>query len=921
MSDTFIKIIQDVRTNLNGTVLGAKVGHVAGNLVEVKVFSLGTSGGDRASLWSRLLTVVPGEPYKSLEPYTIKDSYKFFGRDTEIVDVVRKIIADGRRLLVIYGRAGVGKTSLFDAGIAPLLIQKGARILSLSNYSNPVETIRQALKASEFDSNEATSIDSEVDDVTKVDAVAATVAPAHQQTTDLAKLIGDVKIKAGTLFLVLDQFELFFQPSITKDQRGVFIKDLNELFNLLPSDALKVIIVARDEPEVKAAVAELQKELPDLLESIVNVPLLNIDEAEKAINLPLEIGGDRVLFASRDVVKELSLDLASLDADETGVYPPHLQIVCRWLYDEAIKKSPFHITVDLLNRGKRSAGIAARFLELRLENQLSNAKSQALELLTQIASPGSMDWVSPNDLTLKDQPAESLRERVVELLEQMIRARLLYRHYVNGKVRYGFIDAGMADRVSMLAGPEIAEQHRAGKELQRIWQAWLARDVFATSEQLDYMSKYGSSLRLPAVRILFLLRSAIEHNESTSHWLELLRTEEGNALVLMLESGTILKDTPPPSPTDLQFASELLTASEIDASGNQNGSSPRFKSISDSAANATRNSVRGTAALALMSVDVGSAVGQIDSAIGTVDGWARRLKRISLRSAMVEADPRMKGTNSDLGWFVQLLIFLWVLRAKAYRDPSRILRIMAFGAICSGLLVGAWGAVVAISINDNPSSDFYMRFTNGAFLGGFLALGLAMIRPLLLTHAVTGQFTGSAARAVFILCPIIFGTIHLANHLFLGIGGLSTWDRSVLTGIAFLFATGISLAMKNDLDSEGLINIKWDGRYILGAAIIFFLVHCVFIVLAKSNGKALHLNFVNSGEVFASHQDRLGWLVDKVFVGGTTQSLIDGKVPRVYNLVSATDATVTGILLVFGLKLGARLNMLSTQTVNSLLGR
>lgn len=288
---------------------------------------------------------------------------------------------------------------------------------------------------------------------------------------------------------------------------------------------------------------------------------------------------------------------------------------------------------------------------------------------------------------------------------------------------------------------------------------------------------------------------------------------------------------------------------------------------------------------------------------------------------MVEADPRMKDPNSDLRWFERLLIFVWILRAKAYRDTSRILRVMAYGAICSGLLVGAWGGMVAATIEDNASIDFSLRFTYGAFLGGFLALGLAVIRPLLLTHAVTGQFTGSAARAAFILCPIIFGGIHWLIHFFHG-SGLSNWNRVFLISMGFLFGTGISLAMKNDLDSEGLIDSKWEARYILGAAIIFFLVHFIFIVLAESSDKTLHLNIVNSGKYFASHQVGLGRLIDALLVGGKTQSLLaTGRVPQVYNFASALDATVTGILLVFGLKLGARLNMLSARTANSLFGR
>src|SRR5215213_2357287 len=106
MSDTFLKVVQDVKNN-TGTVLGAKFGTISGNLVEVKIFSLTAAVGDRAALWNQLQKAFPRRPYKLLEPYTIQDSKNFFGRHEVLVDVLTKLMS-AQRFVLIFGRAGIG---------------------------------------------------------------------------------------------------------------------------------------------------------------------------------------------------------------------------------------------------------------------------------------------------------------------------------------------------------------------------------------------------------------------------------------------------------------------------------------------------------------------------------------------------------------------------------------------------------------------------------------------------------------------------------------------------------------------------------------------------------------------------------------------------------------------------------------------
>lgn len=64
-------------------------------------------------------TLPPPELYKGLSYFEPKDQASFTGRETDIVEIVARLTIS--RALVLYGRSGLGKTSLVLAGIFPRL--------------------------------------------------------------------------------------------------------------------------------------------------------------------------------------------------------------------------------------------------------------------------------------------------------------------------------------------------------------------------------------------------------------------------------------------------------------------------------------------------------------------------------------------------------------------------------------------------------------------------------------------------------------------------------------------------------------------------------------------------------------------------------------------------------------------------------
>src|SRR5215218_183505 len=75
-----------------------------------------------------VLTELPISPYKGLANYTEHDAALFFGRDREREVIIANLKA--RRLTLVYGESGVGKSSLLRAGVASQLLDAAEEEIS-----------------------------------------------------------------------------------------------------------------------------------------------------------------------------------------------------------------------------------------------------------------------------------------------------------------------------------------------------------------------------------------------------------------------------------------------------------------------------------------------------------------------------------------------------------------------------------------------------------------------------------------------------------------------------------------------------------------------------------------------------------------------------------------------------------------------
>jgi len=101
------------------------------------------------------------KPFKGPSPFEVNDKDIFFGRDSEIEELVSAIISHSAVLL--YAQSGAGKTSLVNAGVIPELQKEGFEILPIARVKGiRRESLQQGSLANIFIANSLMSLSSDI---------------------------------------------------------------------------------------------------------------------------------------------------------------------------------------------------------------------------------------------------------------------------------------------------------------------------------------------------------------------------------------------------------------------------------------------------------------------------------------------------------------------------------------------------------------------------------------------------------------------------------------------------------------------------------------------------------------------------------------------------------------------------------------
>ncbi len=292
--------------------------------------------------------------YPGPKPFTTAEQALFFGREREREDLVRLVNAE--KLVVLFGKSGLGKSSLVNAGLVPALVAQNKGWLPIpirfrvsDGKNSPIDIVRQHLEKQE---NVQITEGSFLSDKSLWHSF-----KQYQDTT-----------KTQKLFLLFDQFEEFFTYS-PEQQRQFRLELADLLYTSIPQKVIDEYQNASEEQQLFLAQPQdvrvmismrsdrlsLLHQFKDYLPAILNARYelkgLTPQQARQAIELPARWGTESapspvgITFSSPPFTFESEtvdyivekLSETQSQTDEPHVETVQLQLICQKIEEDIAK--------------------------------------------------------------------------------------------------------------------------------------------------------------------------------------------------------------------------------------------------------------------------------------------------------------------------------------------------------------------------------------------------------------------------------------------------------------------------------------------------------------------------------------------------------------------------------------------------------
>jgi tetratricopeptide (TPR) repeat protein len=322
-------------------------------------------------------TVNARNPWLGLVSFTEETRAFFFGRDQEVAELARRV--QRKLLTVLFGKSGLGKTSILRAGLVPGLREHGycpvyVRIAYGRDTPEPAEQIKDAIRRAASASGEWTQAG--------VSAAGESLWEFLHHRDDVLRDAGGVKLIP---LLIFDQFEELFTLAQSDEFGRVraarFIDELADLVENRPPKALetrleqdemaaegfdfarsdyRVLISLRE--DYLAPLESLKRVMPSLSQNRLRLAPMDSVQALQAVLRP----GQHLV--SQDVAAAIVRFVAGAsELANAEVEPSLLSLICRELNDARVAQGREEISLDLLAGSHES--ILGSFYERSLADQ------------------------------------------------------------------------------------------------------------------------------------------------------------------------------------------------------------------------------------------------------------------------------------------------------------------------------------------------------------------------------------------------------------------------------------------------------------------------------------------------------------------------------------------------------------------------
>ncbi|MGP0052719.1 MAG: hypothetical protein ACLPZR_28310, partial [Solirubrobacteraceae bacterium] len=346
-----------------------------------------------------------------MRAFRYADRAIFFARDQETRDLASLVSV--YRGVLLYGDSGAGKSSLLEAGLVPLMIERGfAPVRIRVQPREDAELVIESLLAG--------------GEPHSASAVSDAAAGGDPSARAIQSVSGLVEYLAGVLgerrpFLIFDQFEelvtLFDTPPAREPQRRLTALIADLLHGPL---RIKLLLAFRD--DYLGRLKELLADCPELVDQALRLAAPSVDALPTIISGPFERYPDHFEHPLPPAVREKLL-AALADRFGTGeVSLSEVQIVCLRLWQSADPEALFE--------QRAVQGLLEDYLGEAIDQMPPQLQGVAIALLAQmITGAGTRNVISAADLfeRVREHEARTTSTVLEQALERLSQSRLVRR--------------------------------------------------------------------------------------------------------------------------------------------------------------------------------------------------------------------------------------------------------------------------------------------------------------------------------------------------------------------------------------------------------------------------------------------------------------------------------------------------------------
>lgn len=385
--------------------------------------------------------------YPGLKPFERSQQAVFHGRQDDVQRLSNLVLRE--RLVVLFAKSGIGKTSLLQAGVAPELERQDfVPILLRTERTN--QPLMESIGARLASTPELSSRDTTGE------------RPGQPQTLweQMKRLEFDINGLPATPVLVFDQFEETFTLSHRESSRNQFLTQLADLANGTMPETLRSELLRdfntgvidmetmqwwEQQPDLRIVLSirsdflhmldSMSDHIPGILKNRYHLQPLNREKARTAIVMPAQATGEFSsppfqyeeaallemidFLAGNDAENkdEIATEAAQTLKKKDEIEAVNLQIVCMDVEERVIdyqKPADFQVTSDFYT-GREGLRSSIRNFYV---NQLEAFPKAYVERILQKSQQNTP--ISDREKTLTALPAQTLRDMAQRLIEESL---------------------------------------------------------------------------------------------------------------------------------------------------------------------------------------------------------------------------------------------------------------------------------------------------------------------------------------------------------------------------------------------------------------------------------------------------------------------------------------------------------------------